>query len=120
MSAPRNMYGHERHTEPAMDLQDAKRVCPNCQRTDCASPTGCFGQASVRATTELSVSPESRRQAVSEPIEKLPDNAPLSTEQREQLRKINELVDRTNENTRLIEAMPDFPMLPTADVDEQC
>lgn len=39
---------------------------------------------------------------MSQPISKLPDNAPLSNEQREQLRKVNELVDRVNENTRII------------------
>lgn len=57
---------------------------------------------------------------MTKPIEKLPDGEIESPADAVMHRKINEIIDRTNENTRLIEAMPDFPMLPTGDTDEQC
>jgi len=48
---------------------------------------------------------------MSQPIEKVHDveiESPIDTLLRH---KIDELVDRTNENTRLIEAMPDYPQV---------
>ena len=42
---------------------------------------------------------------MSEPIKKLVDNSPLTMEQREQLRKINELVDLANKNADEIDRL---------------